>query len=246
MNIKLRLAAFAMIAIPLGTGCFLIPEDTVEDIKNELPQTKNTLRVDAFADGSGKTHITTCVADPVVCINADGPFAATIGDTAPVPLTFVVDYVQGDGKIVGRFQGDLTGDMAESTIAVTRKGDPTTKSTATLPPPALITAPTEGTAISLATDQIKLTWDSKGGTDPMEWSATVECSTPAAEIEPTQIAETGRVATNPAKTNPKTRETQQVNFQPHRWRDGTVEMAYKDNGLITAKQTRSVMINVGP
>lgn len=245
MSMKLRLAAFAMIAIPLGTGCFLVPEDAVDTFKEELPQSKNTLRIDALADGSGKTHMVACVADPVVCRNADGPIAASIGDTAAVDLPFAVDYMQGDGSIVGRFQGDLTGDAAESPIVVTRKGDAATKSTVTLPAPALITAPMEGAMISLATDQIKLTW-SMGGADPMEWSATVQCSTPAAEVTATKIDDTGEIVIDPAKLNLKAGETCKVVLHLSRWRDGTIETAFSGNGLITAKQTRSVTINVAP
>lgn len=245
MLMKLRLAAFAMIAIPLGSGCFLVPEDAVDNIKGELPQSKNTLRIDALADGSGKTHMTACVADPVVCRNADGPIAASIGDTAAVDLPFAVDYMQGDGSIVGRFQGDLAGDAAESTITVTRKGDATTKSTVTLPAPAMITAPMDGAMISLATDQIKLTW-AKGGADPMEWSATVQCSTPAAEVTATKVDDTGEVVIDPAKLNLKAGETCKITLHLSRWRDGTIETAFSGNGLITAKQTRSVTINVAP
>ncbi len=246
MNTKLRFAAFAMITVPLATGCFLIPEDAVDDFKNELPQSKNTLRIDAIADGSGKTHVIACVADPVVCINADGPIAAAFDKAAAVDLPFVVDYTQGDGKKIGRFQGDVTGDMAESTITVLRKGDDTTKSTATLPPPAMITGPMEGAAVSVATDQIKLMWDTKGGADPMEWGATVECGTPAVEVAPTKIDDTGEIVIDPAKLNIKAGETCKVMLHLSRWRDGVIESAFGSNGLITAKQTRSVLINVGP
>lgn len=249
MNMKLRFTVFAMIAVPLGTGCILVDKDTVDDIKdditNEIPQSKNTLRIDAIADGSGKTHVIACVADPVLCRNAEGPFSAAIGDTAAVNLPFVVDY-QESGTDVGRFQGDLTGDMPESTITVTHNNDPNAKSTATLPAPALITAPMEGAAISLAKDQIKLTWDSKGGTDSMEWSATVECSTPATEITATKIDDTGEFVVDPAKLNLKAGETCKVALHLSRWRDGTIETAYKGTGLITAKQTRTVNISVGP
>lgn len=246
MNTNLRLIAFAMIAVPLATGCFLIPEDVVDDIKNDLPQSKNTLRIDALSDGSGKTHVIACVADPVVCVNADGPIAATMGDTAAVDLPFVVDYTQADGKKIGRFQGDVTGDLAESTLTVTRNGDSATKSTATLPAAAMITGPAEGSAVSIATDQIKLTWDSKAGADPMEWSATVKCSTPAAEILATKIDDTGEIMIDPAKLNLAAGETCKVTLHLSRWRDGVIETAFKDNGLITAKQTRSVTIDVGP
>jgi hypothetical protein len=248
MNMKLCLAVFAMIAVPLGTGCFVIPEDAIddiEDIKDDLPQSKNTLRIDAIADGSGKTRVIACVADPVVCRNADGPFAAAMGDSAAVNLPFAVDYTQGDGSSVGRFQGDLTGDMAESTITVTRKGDGTMKSTAILPQPAMITGPMEGAAISLATDQIKLTWDTKTN-DSIEWSATVECGAPAAPVAATKIEDTGEVIIDPAKLNLKSGETCKVTLHLSRWRDGTIESAFQGNGLITAKQTRSVAITVGP
>jgi hypothetical protein len=246
MNKNLRLAAFAMVTVSFATGCFIVPQDVVDDIKNEVPQSKNTLRIDALSDGSGKTRVIACVADPVVCINADGPIAAAIGDTAAVDLPFVVDYTQADGKNIGRFQGDVPGDMAESTITVTRKGDSSTKSTATLPSPAMITGPMEGAAVSLATDQIKLTWDSKAGTDPMEWSATVKCSTPAAEITATKIDDTGEIMIDPAKLNVIAGETCKVTLHLSRWRDGVIETAFQQNGLITAKQTRSVTIDVGP
>ncbi|MBK9262771.1 MAG: hypothetical protein IPM54_23580 [Polyangiaceae bacterium] len=252
MNMKLRLAVFAMIAVPFATGCFIIPQDAVDDIKdditNELPQSKNTLRIDAIADGSGKTHVIACVADPVVCVNADGPFAAAMGSAAAVDLPFVVDYMQNEGVDVGRFRGDLTGDAAESEIKVTRKGDAATTSTATLPPAALPTAPMEGATISLATDQIKLTWDTKGGSDPMEWAATVECGMPAVEVVGTSIEDTGEHVVDPAKLNLKAGETCKVTLHLSRFRDGTIEKAFQDGGrgLITAKQTRSVTVNVGP
>jgi len=248
MKSKLCLVALAMIATPIATGCFLIPQDAVDDIKNELPQAKNTLRIDAVAEGSGKTHVIVCVADPVVCRDAEGPFVAALADTAPINLPFVLDYTEGDGSKVGRFQGDVTGDMPESTLTVTHKGDATLKSTAVLPPPATITAPVEGAAISLATDQIKLTWDSKGGTDSMEWSATVECSTPATDVNATKIDDTGEIVIDPAKLNLKAGETCKVTLHLSRWRDGTIETAFQSNGLglITAKQTRSVQITVGP
>jgi hypothetical protein len=110
----------------------------------------------------------------------------------------------------------------------------------------MITGPMEGAAVSLATDQIKLTWDSKAGADPMEWSATVECSTPAAEVTATKIEDTGEFIIDPAKLNLKAGETCKVTLHLSRWRDGTIETAFKSNGLITAKQTRSVTINVGP
>lgn len=246
MKSNLRLSAFAMTAISLLSGCFLIPEDAVDKVKDELPQSKNTLEIDAIADGAGKTHITVCVADPVVCRDAEGPFSATIDNGAAVDLPFVVDYKQGDGSSVGRFQGDVSGDMPEATITVTHKGDATTKSVATLPAPAAITAPIEGAMISLATGQIKLTWDSKGGTDPMEWSATVTCSTPAVEIAGTKIDDTGETTIDPAKLNLKSGETCKVALHLSRWRDGTVETAFQGNGLISARQTRTVTINVGP
>lgn len=243
MNTKLCLAIFAMIAVPFGTGCFLVPDDALDDIKNELPQSKNTLRIDAIADGSGKTHIAVCVADPVVCRDAEGLFSAAMGNEAPMDLPFIVDYKEGDGSAVGRFQGDLMGQAEGSTITVTHKDDPKTASTATLPAPAKITAPADNSLISLATDEIKLTWDSSGGADPMEWSASVECSTPN-EISPTQIDDTGEIVIDPAKLNLKAGETCKVTLHLSRWRDGTIEPAYKDNGLITAKQTRSVTIDV--
>ncbi len=243
---NLRLVAFVMIAVPLGTGCFLVPQEAIDDIKNDLPQSKNTLRIDALADGSGKTLIIACVSDPVVCVNADGPVAGAMGDTTAVDLPFVIDYTQADGKNIGRFQGDVTGDLAESTITVTRKGDASTKSTATLPPPAMITGPVEGAAISVATDQIKLTWDSKAGADPMEWSATVKCSTPAAEVLATKIGDTGEIMIDPAKLNLVAGETCKITLHLSRWRDGVIETAFQNNGLITAKQTRSVTIDVGP
>lgn len=246
MNTKLGLTVFTLFTIPLFTGCFLIPEDAVDTFKEELPQSKNTLRIDALADGSGNTHVTVCVADPVVCRDAEGPFTAAIGNTAAVNLPFVVDYTQGDGSNVGRFQGDTTGDMPESTITVIRKNDPANQSTVTLPAPAMITSPTEGSMISLATDQIKLTWDSKGGTDSMEWSATVECNTPPTEIAATKIDDSGEVVIDPAKLNLKSGEMCKVALHLSRWRDGTVEMAFQQSGLITAKQTRTVTINVGP
>lgn len=244
MNKTLCLTIFAMIAVPLGSGCFIIPQDAVEGIKDELPQSKNTLQINALADGSGKTHVTACVADPIVCRNADGPFAAMIDTGMSVDMPFVVDFTEGDGAKVGRFQGDVTGDAPESMLTVMRNGDTATKSTVTLPPAATITAPMEGAMISLATDQIKLTWDSKGGMDQMEWSATVECSAPAAEVAATTIPDNGEVAIDPAKLNLKEGETCKVTLHLTRLRDGVIEKAFDGRGLITVKQTRSVTITV--
>ena len=246
MNTNLCLVISSLIVMPFCTGCFLVPDDALDDIKNELPQSKNTLRIDAIADGSGKTHIIACVADPVVCRDAEGPFSAAIGNGAGVNLPFVVDYTEGDGSAVGRFQGDLTGDAGESTITVTHKNDPKTASIATLPPAATIVGPTEGTSISLATDKIQLTWDSNGGTDPMSWSATVECSSPVGEISATNIDDNGEVIIDPPKLNLTPGETCTVTLLLSRWRDGTIESAFQNNGLITAKQTRSVKISVTP
>jgi hypothetical protein len=110
----------------------------------------------------------------------------------------------------------------------------------------MITLPMEGAAVSIATDQIKLTWDSKAGKDPMEWGATVECSTPAVEVTPTKIDDTGEVVIDPAKLNLKAGETCKVTLHLSRWRDGAIETTYQPDGLITAKQTRSVGISVGP
>jgi len=246
MNRKLCLTIFALIAVPLGSGCFLIPQDAIEGIKEDLPQSKNTLQINALADGSGKTHVTACVADPVVCRNADGPFAAMMDTGAPADMPFVVDFTEPDGAKVGRFQGDVTGDAPESTLTVMRNGETTTKSTVTLPPPAAITAPTEGAMLSLATDQIKLTWDSKGGMDQMEWSASVECSAGLAEVAATTIPDNGEVVIDPAKLNLKSGETCKVALHLTRLRDGMIEKAFEGNGLITVKQTRSVTVSIAP
>jgi hypothetical protein len=80
----------------------------------------------------------------------------------------------------------------------------------------------------------------------MEWGATVECSTPAVEVTPTKIDDTGEVAIDPAKLNLKAGETCKVTLHLSRWRDGAIETTYQPDGLITAKQTRSVGISVGP
>ena len=245
MNRKLGLMIFGLIAVPLGSGCFLIPQDAVEVIKDELPQSKNTLQINAVADGSGKTHVIACVADPIVCRNADGPFAAMIDTGAAVDMPFVVDFSEPDGAKVGRFQGDVTGDAAESTLTVMRNGEAATKSTVSLPVPPAITAPMEGATLSLATDQIKLAWD-KDGSDQMEWGASVECPTGISEIGATTIPDTGEVIIDPAKLNLKTGETCKVALHLTRLRDGTIEKAFEGNGLITVKQTRSVTINVAP
>lgn len=246
MNKTLCLTLFAMVAVPLGSGCFIIPQDAVDGIKEELPQSKNTLQINALADGSGKTHVTACVADPIVCRDADGPFSALIDTGAPVDMPFVVDFTEADGAKVGRFQGDVAGDAPESTLTVMRNGEVATKSTVTLPAPAAITAPMEGAMVSLATDQIKLTWDSTGGKDQMEWGATVECSTPAVEVAPTTIPDNGAVVIDPAKLNLKAGETCKITLHLTRLRDGLIEKAFEGKGLITVKQTRSVMINVAP
>jgi hypothetical protein len=246
MNTKLGLTIFALIAVPLGSGCFVIPQDAIDDIKEEIPQSKNTLQINALADGSGKTRVTACVADPIVCRNADGPFTAMLDTGAAVEMPFVVDFTEPDGSKVGRFQGSVGGDTPESTLAVMRNGDAATKSTVTLPAPAVITAPMEGAMLSLATDQIKLTWDSKGGTDQMEWGASVECSTGPAEVSPTTIPDNGEVVIDPAKLNLKSGETCKVSLHLTRLRDGMIEKAFEGNGLITVKQTRSVTISVAP
>jgi hypothetical protein len=253
MNRTLCLTIFAMIAVPFGSGCLVVSEDTLDDIKdditNEIPQSKNTLQINAIADGSGKTHVVACVADPVVCRNADGPFSVTLGSSAPVDMPFVVDYAEGDGSKVGRFQGDAIGDAPDSLLTVKRKGDATTESMVALPLPAIITAPAEGAMFSAATDQIKLTWDSTGLKDQMEWSATVECGmapVKPVEVSPTTIPDTGEAVIDPAKLNLPAGESCLVNLHLTRLRDGTIEKAFSGNGLITVKQTRSVKINVAP
>jgi hypothetical protein len=116
MNTKLGLTIFALIAVPLGSGCFVIPQDAIDDIKEEIPQSKNTLQINALADGSGKTRVTACVADPIVCRNADGPFTAMLDTGAAVEMPFVVDFTEPDGSKVGRFQGSVGGDTPESTL----------------------------------------------------------------------------------------------------------------------------------
>ncbi len=246
MNMQLRLAIFTLVATSL-TACFLVPQEAVDAVKDQIPQVENTLRIDALADGSGRTRMIACVSDPVVCVNADGPFAASIGGAAAANLNFVVDYKEADGKEIGRFQGELSMDTPDAEIAVTRAGNADTKSVVTLPEPAMITAPTDAAAFSAATDTIQLTWDSKAGTDPMEWSATVECAMPPAfEVIATKIDDTGEVVIDPAKLNLKAGETCNVTLHLSRWRDGTIEKAFAGKGLITAKQTRSVKITVAP
>jgi hypothetical protein len=208
-----------------------------------------TMKIEAIADGSGKTHLDACATNGgLVCTTVTGPFKASINDGEPAALTFVENYKETDGTPVGTFQGDLTGDAPESTIFVKRNTSDGPGSTVTMPEPAVITAPAEGATLSLATDEIRLMWEAKGSKDPLEWTSAVKCGemTSGPATAGTPIEDTGDLLIQPSELNLKAGETCEVTLILRRWRDGTIEGAFTGNGLITAKQIRSVTFTLTP
>jgi len=251
MNKGFHLAWLVFAAAPFANGCFLVSDDIKDDltnITNDLPSVTATLKIEAIADGSGKTHVDVCSAEGIACTNVHGPFQASLDAGALVDLKFVESYKEKDGTSVGSFQADLPGDKPGSKITVIRAKDDAKTSVVTMTEPAVITAPAADTKFSLATDTIKLTWDATSSEDPLEWTSSAECTTQSSgpETAGTKIDDTGELVIDPAKLNLKAGETCQVTIYLRRWRDGTIESDYNKNGLITSKQIRTITFEVAP
>jgi hypothetical protein len=120
-------------------------------------------------------------------------------------------------------------------------------STVTLPKPFNVTAPASTATFSRTKDDITVTYDTTGTSDPMTWSVSSECSnggsgTVANDAGTFVIAKGSLVAQDP-KTQAM---TCQLSITLKRTRTGSVDRAYGYGGTITAAQQRTVNFNSAP
>jgi hypothetical protein len=200
------------------------------------------------ADGTGKTSVSarlnvdTNVTD-YVDLSAGDSFSATAGGKT-----------QGMGRDntlgVISYNTDFTGlDAVDTlyTVALTRANDTSAPaSTATLPAPFKITAPTAGATASRAAD-LTLTWDTTGA-DAMTYEASGACikavfKTAIPSDSGTFVIPKGTIA--PTDTS-KANDTCQVQITIRRTRNGTLDKAYGYGGDIAAAQTRVVSVSSTP
>lgn len=117
-------------------------------------------------------------------------------------------------------------------------------STVALPAPFAITAPATNASFSRANDDIVVTWAASGETDPMSWSAIGGCT----QLAGGQVSGDPGTLTIPAGMimGTDTSGTCNVVVSLERTREGALDPAYGEGGVIRARQLRSVTLQSTP
>jgi len=197
-------------------------------------------------DGSGTTHVRMQLNDGANSIDLSN------GDR----LT-----ASGGGSSIGMGRNDVVGDVyytadftnadAENTsftVSFTRASDTSApNSVVTLPKPFNITAPPAGMSFSRATDDIKVTYDTTGTTDGMDWQINGPCVNGG---NGTVTGDTGSFTilhtSLPPSDMSEASMTCTVTVTLTRKRTGMVDPAYGQGGSATATQQRTVMFTSKP
>jgi hypothetical protein len=249
-----RSALFAALSLSLSlslsltTACQKETETTPTPMPVPTTVTPTSAIVDIEADGSGKTAVAVCIEEPngLTCGRKKGStegFEAS-SDDEKVPLQFQLAAKGSDDYEAGAFVGSLTGDAAGKVIAVAWDGDAAFE--ATLPSPFEITEPAVAAVFSLADGPITVKWAPSGEADIIEWSYSGKCSNGNWTAPGGQEDDEGELVIPVEGFSNLPPDGCSVTIEMGRRRKGTVDMATKREGFISAAQVRNATFTVKP
>jgi hypothetical protein len=205
--------------------------------------------INAFATGDGNTTVRAALR---VGGGASNTFLEMVGDDQLLASMGEGDPVEmGEKSFLGSrwytAEFDADAEDTEFNVAFERTVDePAPESKMTMVAPFELTAPASSAEYSRATDDIEITWDASGSSDDMIVNIDGDCVQLYHEDLSGDTGSFTVVAGTLDPAQDQDDETCSVTIELIRHRDGNLDPAYGEGGVIYARQIRTIQVSSAP